>query len=110
MFALPHHLQSFSSATKRSVTSIQLQTTTKGLATAVVADSWILVEPNMPIGMGFAPWSPVSGSQSSLSANAIAAILTAATNEVSQNMSQQTNLNSVYYAGKVFKLISKPLK
>lgn len=107
MFALPHHVQSFSSATNRSVASVQLQTTTKGVATAVVADSWILVEPNMPISMGFAPWSPVSRSQSSLSANAVAAILNAATSEVSQNMSQQTNLNSFYYAGKVFKLISK---
>jgi endo-1,3(4)-beta-glucanase len=107
MFALPHHVQSFSPATNRSVTSVQLQTTTKGLATAVVSDSWVLIEPNMPIGMGFAPWSPVSGSQSSLSADAVAAIQTAATSEVSQNMSQQTNLNSFYYAGKVFKLVPK---
>ena len=105
MFALPHHVQSFSPATNRSVTSLQLQTTTKGLATAVVADSWVLIEPNMPIGMGFAPWSPVSGNQSNLSADAVAVIQTAATIDVSQNMSQQTNLNSFYYAGKVLKLV-----
>jgi endo-1,3(4)-beta-glucanase len=105
MFALPHHVQSFSSATNGSVTSVQLQTTTKGAATAVVADSWILVEPNMPIDMDFAPWSPILGSQSSLSAKAIAAIQAAATSEVSQDMGQQTNLNSFYYAGKVFKRI-----
>lgn len=110
MFALPHHVQSFSSATNGSVTSVRLQTTTKGVATAVIADSWILVEPNMPIHMKFAPWSPVSGSPSSLSANALAAIRIAATSEVSQDMSQQTNLNSFYYAGKVFKHILKQRK
>jgi endo-1,3(4)-beta-glucanase len=107
MFALPHHVQSFSSATQASVSSVKLQTTTKGIATAVVADSWILVEPDMPIDMGFAPWSPISRGQSRLSASAIAAIQTAATSEVSQDMNQQTNLNSFYYAGKVVKGIFK---
>lgn len=102
MFALPHHVQSFSSTTKRSISSVQLQTTTKGVATAVVADSWILVEPNMPISMNFAPWSPASGSRLNLSANALAAIQSAASSEVSQDMGQQTNLNSFYFAGKVF--------
>jgi endo-1,3(4)-beta-glucanase len=105
MFALPHHVQSFSSATKKSLSSVQLQTTTKGVATAVNADSWILVERNLPTSMNFAPWSPASGSQSLLSANALAAIRNAASTEVSQNMTQQTNLNSFYFAGKVFQAI-----
>lgn len=103
MFALPHHVQSFSSATKACVSSVRLQTTTKGIATAVVANSWTLVEPNMPIRMGFAPWSPTSGSLSRLSARALSAIQSAATSEVSQNMAEQTNLSSFYFAGKVFK-------
>ena len=38
MFALPHHTQSFDSATTKRKTNLQLQTTTKGVATAVVAD------------------------------------------------------------------------
>jgi endo-1,3(4)-beta-glucanase len=101
MFALPHHLQSFDSATSKAVSNVQLQTTTKGIATAVHADSWTLVEPHMPVDMGFAPWKPGHGSQSTLSPNAIAAIQNAAASEVSQNMTQQTDLNSFYYSGKV---------
>ena len=41
MYALPHHIQSFDSATTKHKTSLQLQTTTKGVATAVVADRYV---------------------------------------------------------------------
>jgi endoglucanase Acf2 len=54
MFALPHHAESFSPQTASAATSVQLQTTTKGLATAVVADSWTMVE-SLPTTMGFVP-------------------------------------------------------
>ena len=39
MFALPHHVESFDANTKSAITTVQLNTTTKGVATAVVADS-----------------------------------------------------------------------
>jgi endo-1,3(4)-beta-glucanase len=101
MFALPHHVESFDASTKSALTTVQLNTTTKGVATAVVADSWSLVE-ELPTSMGFAPWSPSIGNeQIALSAATIAQIQIVAASEVSQNMSQQTNLNSMYYSGKV---------
>jgi endo-1,3(4)-beta-glucanase len=100
MFALPHHVESFSQNTKSCITALQLQTTTKGSATMVVADSWTLLE-SIPVDLDFAPWSPSLGSKSTLSAAAIAAIESVATLEVSQNMTQQSNLNSMYYSGKV---------
>lgn len=106
MFALPHHVQSFSSVTSAALTSVQLQTTTKGNATAIVADSWTLVEPDMPISMGFAPWSPSLGSKSTLSAGAIAAIQSVALSEISQNISTQTDLDSFYYSGKVSSVLA----
>lgn len=99
MFALPHQVQSFAPGSN-SVSTVQLDTTTKGVATAVVADSWTLVE-SLPTSMGFAPWSPLTGSQKSLSADALSAISKVAASEVSQNMSEQSNLNSMYYSGKV---------
>jgi endo-1,3(4)-beta-glucanase len=106
MFALPHHVESFSPATASALTQLQMQTTTKGNATAVIADSWTLTE-SLPTTMGFAPWSPTLGSGAvPLSAAAIAVISSIATSEVSQNMSEQTNLNSMYYSGKVFPFIS----
>jgi endo-1,3(4)-beta-glucanase len=101
MFALPHHTESFSLQTASAATNIQLQTTTKGLATAVVADSWTMVE-SLPTTMGSAPWSPSTGAQSlPFSAATIRTILSVAQSEVSQNMSEQSNLNSMYYSGKV---------
>lgn len=100
MFALPHHLSSFDSTTKAALTSISLTTTTKGNATAVVADSWTMVESALPNDMGFAPWTPSTGTRAVLSSQAASAILNAASKELAQDMSAQSNLNSMYYAGK----------
>jgi len=101
MFALSHHLQSFSPDTASGVKSnVQLDTSTKGNATAIIGDSWTLVE-SLPNSMGFAPWSPQIANPQMLSAEAVNAIHEVAMSEVSQNMSDQSNLNSMYYSGKV---------
>jgi endo-1,3(4)-beta-glucanase len=100
MYALPHHLQSFDNTTSSNVnSSLQLDTTTKGTATAVVADSWTLVE-ELPVEMGFYPYQPDTGSATTLSSTAIAAIQNVSAVEASQNMSAQSDLNSMYYSGK----------
>lgn len=100
MYALPHHLQSFDSSTNGKVTSLKLATTTKGTATAVVADAWTLQE-TLPIDLGFAPWRPSGGQQvSTLSSSTLNIVQNIAATEASQNMSAQTNLNSMYYSGK----------
>jgi endo-1,3(4)-beta-glucanase len=104
IFALPHHVSSFDATTKAAITTLQLDTTSKGTATAVLADSWTLVE-QLPTTLGFAPWAP-STNNKALSATALAAIRTIAASEVSQNMTQQTDLNSMYYSGKVSRWIS----
>lgn len=44
MFALPHHVQSLDSATVAFKRNITLQTTTKGIATCLLADSWTMIE------------------------------------------------------------------
>ncbi|OCL10453.1 glycoside hydrolase family 81 protein, partial [Glonium stellatum] len=100
MFALPHHVQSFDGATAAAKTNITLQTTTKGMATAILANQMTMVEPNLPVGMGFAPWTPTQGTVRIMSAGTIQAINNAATIELAQNMSSQTNLNSMYFSGK----------
>ena len=100
MFALPHHVESFADATSAGVTDVQLITTTKGLGTAVQGDSWTLVEPDLPITMGFSPWSPTLGDVSTLSLSAVEAIVMAGTAELAQNVSKQTNVGSMYYDGK----------
>lgn len=102
MFALPHHVESFESDTLGNVTNLVLDTLTKGVATAVVADYWVLEEKNLPTSLSFAPWRPDGDTQiaTTLSPSAISAIQSVAAIEASQNMSAQSNLNSMYYSGK----------
>ena len=100
MFALPHHIGSLSDATSPGVTDVQLVTTSKGIGTAVQGDTWTLSEPDLPITMGFSPWSPTLGEVSILLPAAVEAIVAAGTAELSQNISKQTNVGSMYYDGK----------
>ena len=98
MYALPHHVQSFT--TQSGFTPMQLQTTTKGLATAIVGDGWTLVEPNLPTDMGFAPWTPALRSRTGLSSAAAQTIRQVAASEINQDYNAQTNLDSMYFSGK----------
>ncbi|KAL2197841.1 glycoside hydrolase family 81 protein [Corynascus similis CBS 632.67] len=100
MFALPHHVSSFDDATKGKVTDLKLQTTTKGVGTAVLADSWTMVEPDLPTSIGFLPWSPEAGGTGNISDAAKNAIRAIAEVEVSQNMLDQSDQDSMYFSGK----------
>ncbi|RAK81074.1 glucan endo-1,3-beta-D-glucosidase [Aspergillus fijiensis CBS 313.89] len=100
MYALPHHVESFDATTKSRMTSINLRTTTKGNAIAVVGETWTMVESDLPTDMGFAPWSASSGNVNSISAAAQKVILAVAPTELNQSIDAQTNLNSMYYSGK----------
>lgn len=104
MFALPHHVQSLSPGTLPYLKNeLRLWTTTKGNATAVLADSWTMVETNLPYDLGFGPWQgPGTGGNSkiSLSLNTANLIRSTAANELTQDISAQTNLTSMYFSGK----------
>lgn len=100
MFALPHHIESFSYSTTGGTTDVKLQTTTKGVATAISADSWTLTEPQLPVNMSFAPWTREQGDIKTVSAAAMEAINAAGVSELSQNISLQTNTGSLYFDGK----------
>lgn len=100
IFALPHHVESLSPETRWGLTDLQLGTTVKGLATAIVGDSWTIVESELPNRIGFAPWNPVSGSTTSLSTFAKAAISAAGASELSQDIDALTNQDSMYFSGK----------
>lgn len=100
MFALPHHVSSFDNSTQCRKIPLQLRTTTKGNATAVIGENWTMVEPDLPADMGFAPWSPSKGNVATLSTAAQQVLLNVAPTELQQNMSAQTDLNSMYYSGK----------
>ncbi|KMP05178.1 endo-1,3(4)-beta-glucanase 1 [Coccidioides immitis RMSCC 2394] len=100
MFALPHHVEAFDDSSKGRKTDLKLQTTTKGQATACVGDSWTMIEPNLPVDIGFEPWKPGMPGKPSLSAGAKEQIKAVALSELSQDMESQTNLDSMYFSGK----------
>ncbi|KAM0527889.1 hypothetical protein ACHAPW_003626 [Verticillium nonalfalfae] len=100
MYALPHHVESFDDNTRAAVREVKLQTTTKGIATAVMADEWTMVEQNMPLDMTFAPWDPERGTMTKMSDEARALIRGIAVQEASQNMAAQSDLDSMYFSGK----------
>ncbi|KAF7597074.1 hypothetical protein BBP40_010548 [Aspergillus hancockii] len=100
MYALPHHIESFDNDTRNRVANITLRTTTKGDAVAVIGESWSMIEPDLPIDMGFTPWSVSSGSVNSISPAAQKVILDVAPTELRQDVNNQSNLNSMYFSGK----------
>lgn len=101
MFALPHHVASFDPSTRNHFTGLRLQTTTKGIATGFLADSWRMEE-ILPVDMGFAPWHPVRRSITSLPGPAVEAINNAARTEIEQDFNAQCCLDSMYFSGKGF--------
>ncbi|PGH19873.1 hypothetical protein AJ80_03792 [Polytolypa hystricis UAMH7299] len=100
MFALPHHVESFDECTQRNKKDLQLRTTTKGNATAYSGDSWTMVEADLPMSVGFAPWNPVTSTMASLSAAAKNMIKGVAPSELSQDINSQSDLDSTYFSGK----------
>ena len=100
MFALPHHVESLSYGDSNSITDLQLITTTKGMATAVHGNSWTLTESELPITMGFNPWSPTRGDITTLPSDAIQAIQLAGDAELRESVANQSNVGSMYYDGK----------
>ena len=105
MYALPHHVESFDQATKNAITSIQLSTTTKGMAVAVLADSVTMIEDDLPTTIGFAPWAKAQDGYGGIGnvnvpPSAKDLINAAGTTELSEDMIAQTKLNSMYYSGK----------
>ena len=100
IFALPHHVQSFDTTTASRKTTLSLQTTTKGVATAISSDSWTLNESTLPSDMSFAPWTPASRTRSTLTTYSKNTIEQVAIAELAQDILAQTNLDSMYFSGK----------
>ncbi|KLU91941.1 hypothetical protein MAPG_10890 [Magnaporthiopsis poae ATCC 64411] len=116
MFALPHHVKSFDKKTASGVTNVKLASTTKGIATATLADAFTMVENDLPTDIGFDPWSPRMGSVGSkgarggtVSDEAKAAIVEAAKVELAKDIVKLTNLTSKYYGGVAFSMHARAL-
>ncbi|KAF7553851.1 hypothetical protein G7Z17_g3357 [Cylindrodendrum hubeiense] len=101
MHALPHHVATFNAdTTSRVISTVKMQTTTKGLATLVKGTTWTMTETGLATSMGLLPWSTTKGARKALSATAKAAIKAVAQVEISQDMVAQSDLESMYFSGK----------
>lgn len=101
MFALPHHIQQLpANFSPNSRSALALETTTKGVAVAIVGDAWTLTENSLPYDMGFAPWSPSLRSRSNLSSNAASLVRSVSSMELAENFTAQCDLDSMYFSGK----------
>lgn len=97
-YALPHHIDSMTSGGR---TDIRIVSTTKGTMTAVVSDTWTFREPDLPVNIGFHPVNAL-GATAAYSPGTIAKIASAAMSDMNQNMTYQTDLDSMYFSGKAF--------
>lgn len=102
MFALPHHQASFDDRTRAAVQHhLAMETPVKGTARAVLGDVWTMVEPALPVSMGFLPWDPRTRQTASGLSDAVRqTIAQVARQELTQDMDAQSDLESAYFAGK----------
>jgi endo-1,3(4)-beta-glucanase len=92
-------VNSFSPETAHGITTLRLQTTTKGMATGIIADAWNMNE-TLPVDIGFAPWNPLYRGTPSLTPEVLSAIHEAAQIEIEQDFNAQCCLDSMYFSGK----------
>ncbi|KAJ4388245.1 hypothetical protein N0V93_008852 [Gnomoniopsis smithogilvyi] len=116
MYALPHHVAAFDEETAGRATAVTLASTTKGIATAVLGNRITMVEPNLPMDIGFDPWSPRFGSVGSasapggtISAAAKAKVASIGKLELQRDITVLTNLTSKYYGGIAFSIYARAL-
>ncbi|ODQ64259.1 glycoside hydrolase [Nadsonia fulvescens var. elongata DSM 6958] len=100
IYALPHHVESFDDQTRSRVSNLRVSSLTKGDMVGVVANSLVMVETELPTQIQFLPWSTLGASTSNLNADNIKLIESIAEREVEQNITGQTNLDSMYFSGK----------
>ena len=57
-------------------------------------------EQSLPVDIGFAPWTPRTGTKSTLSVAAKRLVKQVAVSEINEDYNAQTNLDSMYFSGK----------
>lgn len=93
-YALPHHITSFSTSTVRRNSVLRLRSPTHGMMVGVVSDEWVCEERALPTDIGYIKGAAPTGEVATR-------IRDAARRELQQDMDAQTNLDSMYFSGKV---------
>lgn len=104
IMALPHQVESFSDASKSTATSLLLDSTTMGKMTACVTNCLEMVENDLPVNIGFLPWTCLKNCNEmpSLDGDLKNKVGQIAKGELDQDMKGQCSLDSMYFSGKGF--------
>jgi endo-1,3(4)-beta-glucanase len=102
LWALPHHVQSFSSEMANRATTYTIDSTTKGIMTGYLTNQFILTE-QLYTDLQWMPYSSNSSFQQGLfSQQALNLMQQVAVSELAQNITGQVYVPSTYTAGKAY--------
>lgn len=101
MYACPHHVKSFTSAMASRKINSNLDSVTMGRLTGYITNSFEM-QVTVPSNVGFDPFSTIPGkSKPHYSSDVLNAIRSAASSEAYANVSNESNVDSMYFGGKV---------
>ncbi|KAG0690012.1 hypothetical protein C6P40_004063 [Pichia californica] len=101
IYALPHHVDSFTSTTSGKKSNASLNDTVHGTMVGYLTNIFEMSE-QLPTSLNMAPWSAISGfTTPSYSTDELNAIRAAATLDIANDVASLSNLNSMYYSGKI---------
>ncbi|KAK9237993.1 endo-1,3(4)-beta-glucanase [Lipomyces kononenkoae] len=95
LWLLPHHVASM----KKGALGFSIDSLSRGKMYAFSTNQIVLQE-ELPTGIQFEPWTSIPGQKATYTSNALKLITSAAASEIAEDFNAQTNLNSMYYAGK----------
>lgn len=103
VWCLPHHQEVLTNEVKKQDTGLELDSTTKGVMKAYTTNQIVMEEPELPLDIGFEPWSSVSGfkGKATYSDEAKRDIKRAAEQEINQDVIGMANIDSMYTSGKI---------
>lgn len=103
VYCLPHHQMTLSGDSRKASTDLVLDSPTKGPMRAFAADKLTMNVPDLPINIGFEPWTSVQGfgyRGENFTDEVKQLIKEAATKESQQDVAGQCDLDSMYFGGK----------
>lgn len=102
VWCLPHHQATLCTETKsKEVTDLNLDSPTKGAMKAYLTNTLAMEVENLPVDIGFQPWTSVRGfGKANYTKEALALISDAAQNEAQQDVLAAADVDSMYFGGK----------
>lgn len=101
LYALPHHVESFSSATSNAKVDITAYSQTKGYLTGVLSDKLEMTE-TLYTDLQWLPYQVGTSNSPSYSSEVLQLLATVVNEEIAEDMNGQTHSSSTYTAGKSF--------